>query len=367
MSRDRRRAQAARRSPPPRRTRTRCPAAVHAGLTPSARCRTAVIAWSRCPPRITVTSTAAPMSTGTSARLTSERNSSVGSVNSEAAWSAAIIGLVGGLRTAAGVTDVFYALAAQMDVTFAIGKTHRSTMNSAARPHASPRGALYRVALLLVREVLPGVYHWTTVHPKIRIEVSSYWLENGGVLIDPLIPPDAGIDWFADRPVAPTAVILSNRHHYRHSREFADRYGCPVLCVRAGLHEFTDDQGVTAFEPGDTLPGGLLAFEIGGICPDDMALYLAPARAIWFADGLVRSGPDGALGFVPDSLMDDPPDTKRRLLRVVRPRAARARLRPRAPRPRRPGHRRRTRPTRGARPYRRPDGVHVLRIRCSSA
>lgn len=165
-----------------------------------------------------------------------------------------------------------------------------------------------------MREVLPGVYHWTAVHPKIRIEVSSYWLEDGGVLIDPLIPPDDGIDWFADRSTPPTGVVLSNRHHYRHSRELAERYGCPVQCVRAGLHEFSDDQGVTAFEPGDTLPGGLLAFEIGGICPDDMALYLAPARAIWFADGLVRGGRDGGLGFVPDSLMDDPPETKRRLL-----------------------------------------------------
>ena len=36
-------------------------------------------------------------------------------------------------------------------------------------------------------------------------------------------------------------------------------------------------------------------------------------RAIWCADGVVRSG-DGPLGFVPDSLMDDPPETKRRLL-----------------------------------------------------
>ena len=66
--------------------------------------------------------------------------------------------------------------------------------------------------------------------------------------------------------------------------------------------------------PGDTLPGGLLAVEIGAICPDEMALYLPSARAIWFADGLVRGGPDGELGFVPDSLMDDPPETKRGLL-----------------------------------------------------
>jgi Metallo-beta-lactamase superfamily len=165
-----------------------------------------------------------------------------------------------------------------------------------------------------MREVLPGVYHWTTVHPRIRIEVASYWLEDGGVLIDPLIPPDVGIEWFAERSTPPSAIVLSNRHHYRHSTELVERYGCPVLCVRAGLHEFTHGEHITAFDPGDTLPGGLSAFEIGAICPDEMALYLAPARAIWFADGVIRAGADGPLGFVPDSLMDEPEETKRRLL-----------------------------------------------------
>ncbi len=165
-----------------------------------------------------------------------------------------------------------------------------------------------------MNEILPGIYHWTAIHPNIGMEVSSYWLDDAGVLIDPLAPPELGVEWFASRPIPPSAIVLSNRHHYRQSGELAARYGCPVLCVAAGMHEFTHGEPVTAFEPGDTLPGGLLAFEIGGICPDDMALYLAPARAIWFADGLVRGGPDGELGFVPDGLMDEPPETKRRLL-----------------------------------------------------
>jgi hypothetical protein len=48
-----------------------------------------------------------------------------------------------------------------------------------------------------VREVLPGAFHRTALHPRIQIEVSSYWLENGGVLIDPLVPPDLSLEWFA--------------------------------------------------------------------------------------------------------------------------------------------------------------------------
>jgi hypothetical protein len=96
-----------------------------------------------------------------------------------------------------------------------------------------------------------------------------------------------------------------------------ERFASPVYCRRTGLHEFTHGEPVTAFDPGDTLPGGLLACEVGGLCPDESALYLPAGRAVWFADGVVRAGSDadsGPLGFVPDSLMDDPPTTKRHLL-----------------------------------------------------
>ncbi len=183
-----------------------------------------------------------------------------------------------------------------------------------------------------MKEILPAVYHWTAIHPKIHIEVSSYWLQDDGVLIDPLVPPDVGLDWFAKRSPAPAAIVLSNRHHYRDSSRFVQRFGCPVRCNRAGLYEFTHGEPVEAFGPGDRLPGGIVAYEIGGICPDDTALYLPAKRALLFADGLVRGGPHGqvgsggegdalgegdaggTLGFVPDVLMDDPPETKRLLL-----------------------------------------------------
>jgi hypothetical protein len=64
-----------------------------------------------------------------------------------------------------------------------------------------------------VREVLPGVFHWSAIHPRIHIEVSSYWYDDGAVLIDPLIPADVGLLWFEQRPTPPSAILLSNRHH----------------------------------------------------------------------------------------------------------------------------------------------------------
>lgn len=165
---------------------------------------------------------------------------------------------------------------------------------------------------------VPSVYHWTARHPKIHVEVSSYWLDEDGVLIDPLVPPDVGIDWFEQRPAKPSAILLSNRHHYRHSSELAQAFGCEVYCNCAGLHEFTHGEAVTGFDIGDELPGGVIACEMGAICPDDTALYIPAKRALSIADGVVRGGPhgqDGLLGFVPDRLMDDDPEaTKRGLL-----------------------------------------------------
>ncbi len=165
-----------------------------------------------------------------------------------------------------------------------------------------------------VREVLPEVFHWTTLHPRIHIDVSSYWLDDGGVVIDPLVPAEDGLDWFAGRPTRPTTVLLSNRHHYRDSARFAEAFGCTVHCNRAGLHEFTGGESVEGFEPGDQLPGGVVAREVGGLCPDETALHLPEKQAVLLADGLVRVGSDGLLGFVPDVLMDDPRATKRALL-----------------------------------------------------
>jgi glyoxylase-like metal-dependent hydrolase (beta-lactamase superfamily II) len=168
-----------------------------------------------------------------------------------------------------------------------------------------------------MQEVLPGVYHWTAIHPGIHIEVSSYWLEETGVVIDPLVLEREGLDWFADRTLAPAAVLLSNRHHYREADRFAERFGCSVYCNRLGLHEFGNGEAVQGFDIGDPLPGGAIAAELGAICPDDTALYLPDKRAVVLADGVVRGGPygqGGPLGFVPDSLMDDPPVTKRALL-----------------------------------------------------
>ena len=41
-----------------------------------------------------------------------------------------------------------------------------------------------------MNEIAPGIQHWKAIHPKIRMEVSSYYLPDSRTLIDPLFEND---------------------------------------------------------------------------------------------------------------------------------------------------------------------------------
>ena len=159
-----------------------------------------------------------------------------------------------------------------------------------------------------MNEIAPGIWHWVEVHPRIKIPVSSYYLPFERVVIDPLAPSE-GLDFFAEHG-APTDILLTNRHHYRSSGEFAERFGATVRCVREGMGEFTHGEAVEPFDIGDELPGGIVAHRVGAICPDETALHIPAREALAVADGAVRMEQEGVLGFVPDFLMDDPEQTK---------------------------------------------------------
>lgn len=159
-----------------------------------------------------------------------------------------------------------------------------------------------------VNEIAPGVWHWTTAHPKIRIDVSSYYFLRERVLLDPLLPP-GGMAWLSEHG-EPEHILLTNRHHDRDSWRLREAFGCVVHCIRNGLHELEGRGPVEPFDFGDELPGGAIAHEVDAICPDETALYLPAHRALACADGVIRWRRGGELQFVPDEYMDDPEQTK---------------------------------------------------------
>jgi len=167
-----------------------------------------------------------------------------------------------------------------------------------------------------VEEIAPGIWHWAARHPGIGIRVHSYFLAKDSVLLDP-IAPDGGLDWFAEHG-PPTDVLLTNRHHYRSSADFVERFGVTVRCVRQGVHEFSGRLDVEPFDYGDELPGGAVAHEVGAICPDETAFHFPSRRALAVADGAVRWEENGSLAFVPDAYMDEPEHTKEGLREAYR-------------------------------------------------
>jgi glyoxylase-like metal-dependent hydrolase (beta-lactamase superfamily II) len=162
-----------------------------------------------------------------------------------------------------------------------------------------------------VREIAPGLWHWTGRHPGIGSDVSSYFLEETGTLIDPITPPE-GLDWFRGGH-EPSGIALTNRHHDRDCLAFCTAFAIgPVQVPETGLHEFEGkDLEVSGYAPGEEIIPGILVHEVDAISPDDMALELRSAGALAVADSLVHYG---RVRFVSDNLMDDPPATKRGLV-----------------------------------------------------
>ncbi len=172
-----------------------------------------------------------------------------------------------------------------------------------------------------MREIAPGLFYWTTFHEGIHKQVSSYFLAEGGVLFDPLLPRDGfdddrePLEWLR-RNGPPSAILLSNRHHYRSSGQLVELFSVPVYASEPGMHEFSADQRVTPFRFGDQLPGGVVAHEVGAICPDETAFEIPRVRALAVADGVTRfDALDGPLTFVPDALLGDDPESVRDALR----------------------------------------------------
>jgi glyoxylase-like metal-dependent hydrolase (beta-lactamase superfamily II) len=165
-----------------------------------------------------------------------------------------------------------------------------------------------------MREIAPGLFHWTAKHDKIGMDVSSYFVRDSSTLIDPMVPPE-GLGWFQEGH-RPAAIVLSNRHHDRQSKEFCDEFGIsPVMVPEVGLHEFAGKPlEVTGYAPGEEVVPGIVAHEVGALAPDDMALEIRSVGALAMADGLVHFD---QVRFVPDELMDEPEQTKQGLERSL--------------------------------------------------
>jgi hypothetical protein len=160
-------------------------------------------------------------------------------------------------------------------------------------------------------EIARGIHHWTAMHEGIGAPVSSYYIEPAAIVIDPM-EPEEGFGWFEGRNL--DKVVLTNRHHYRHSDRFHARFGVPVLVVEEGLHEIEGRPGVETYAFGDEVAPGVTSHAIEPSWPDEGALHIALGPGLLaIADGAIRYGKD--VHFVPDEHLGEDPATTRELLR----------------------------------------------------
>jgi hypothetical protein len=173
-----------------------------------------------------------------------------------------------------------------------------------------------------MEEILDGLFHWTAFHAGIGQDVHSHFHAPSGTLFDPMEPAE-GVGWFKRTGRRPERIVLSNRHHWRHCDRYLEAFGVPVRCHEAGLHEFSDGREVEAFAWGDELAPGVVAHEVGVLCPEETALGIdAGDGALLFADCVIR-GRHGDLGFVSEALLGDDPQAVREGLRAAFGRLAR--------------------------------------------
>jgi hypothetical protein len=153
-----------------------------------------------------------------------------------------------------------------------------------------------------VEELTPGIRHWSARHPNIGWEVSSYWLPDLKVLLDPLEVPDevSGVE----------EIILSNRHHKRSAFEARERFGAVLRVPRTGMHDYSDDDPVEPYEYGEPLAGGAItAHLVTELWPDDGVLHIPSLDALEIADTVLHYRDE--LSLVPENLMGDDPEADR--------------------------------------------------------
>jgi hypothetical protein len=148
-----------------------------------------------------------------------------------------------------------------------------------------------------VVDVASGLWVWRLPHPDWSDDadwepmVASTCVESGGevVLLDPLAPPDGDPVWERFDTMPPTIVVILKPDHVRDVDRFVERYGAraygPYLFWPHDIPA-TELEGV---EPGDELPGGLVAL-YDGRGRNETPMWIPERRTLVFADALTERG-----------------------------------------------------------------------------
>jgi hypothetical protein len=146
-----------------------------------------------------------------------------------------------------------------------------------------------------VRDVAPGLWIWRVEHPawKPGLDweplVTSTCVESGGevAVLDAIAPPHEAWKRLDARP--PTLAVVLKPDHVRDVDLFVRRYGARGFGPRLFFRDDIPETRLEPVEPGDELPGGLVAL-YDGRGRNETPLWLPEQRTLVFADGLTAPG-----------------------------------------------------------------------------
>ncbi|HEX2037524.1 MAG TPA: hypothetical protein VHS99_25390 [Chloroflexota bacterium] len=158
----------------------------------------------------------------------------------------------------------------------------------------------------------------------------AYEAPDALVLIDPLAPPEgtpdhqrfwSALDGDVERSGRPLAILLGDEWHDRSARAMYDRYR-ERTAVTVWAHEAARgavDCQITDFvREGASLPGGVVAYEIGVPYPSEVVYSLPAHQALVCADCVVGAG-DGKLRLAPSWWAGEAPAEQERYRTAFRP------------------------------------------------
>jgi glyoxylase-like metal-dependent hydrolase (beta-lactamase superfamily II) len=152
-----------------------------------------------------------------------------------------------------------------------------------------------------VHDVAPGLWLWQVEHPGWEPgldwgpAVASTCVESGSevALLDPLAPPAEAADvWDRLDARPPSLVVVLKPDHVRDVDLFVNRYGARAFGPNLFWRSDVPETELEPIEPGEELPGGLLAL-YDGRDRKETPLWLPKQRVLVFADAL--TAPDGQL------------------------------------------------------------------------
>jgi glyoxylase-like metal-dependent hydrolase (beta-lactamase superfamily II) len=147
-------------------------------------------------------------------------------------------------------------------------------------------------------DVAPGLWLWRVDHPEWHEDVgweppvSSTVVESGGeiAVLDGIAPPaEASEIWGRLDARPPTLAVVLKPDHVRDVDAFVRRYGARAYGPALFWRDNVPETELEPIEPGDELPGGLVAL-YEGRGRAETPLWLPEQRALVFADALTERG-----------------------------------------------------------------------------